>query len=151
MSIDSWGARLRGWKPRAVALTWAVYAALTSMAYMDARPEQLEVPATILPVRLWAAWAAAGVLLTLGAVFPPTASPRLRRIARILRVVGLALIAGLLTMWTEAYMGYGDRGWVSGKNYLALLVAAGFSAVIAGRDGGGETWPQKSSSASSQP
>lgn len=151
MSFDSWGARLRVWKPRAVALTWAVYAGLTSMAYMGARPEQLEVPRTILPVSLWQAWAAAGVLLTLGAVFPPTASPRLRRIARILRVVGLALIAGLLTMWTEAYMGYGDRGWVSGKNYLALLVAAGFSAVIAGRDGGGEPWPQKSSSASSQP
>lgn len=142
MSIDSWGARLRRWKPRAVALTWAIYAALTSMAYIGARPEQLEVPRTILPVSLWAAWATAGVLLVLGALAPPTASPRLRRIARILRVSGLALIAGLLTMWTEAYMGYGDRGWVSGKNYLALLVAAGFSAVIAGRDGG-EPWAQK--------
>lgn len=150
MRLDIWGGRLRRWRPRIIALIWAAYAALTSMAYMGARPEQLEVPRTILPVSLWAAWATAATLLTLGAVFPPTASPRLRRIARILRISGLALIAALLTMWTEAYLGYGDRGWVSGKNYLTLLVAAGFSAVIAGQDGG-EPWPQKSSSASSQP
>ena len=149
MRLDIWGVRLRRWKPRIIALIWAAYAALTSMAYMGARPEQLEVPRTILPVSLWAAWATAGVLLALGALAPPTAGPRLRRAARILRISGLALIAALLTMWTEAYLGYGDRGWVSGKNYLALLVAAGFSAVIAGQDGGGEPWAPKSSSASS--
>lgn len=133
---------LRRWQPRIVALAWAVYAALTSLAYIRTSPEQLEVPGTILPMTLWQAWAVAAVLLVLGALVPPGAGYRSRRIALGLRVVGLAVIAALLAMWTDAYLGYGERGWVSGKNYLALLITAVCSAVIVGQDGG-EPWPRK--------
>ena len=134
--------KLVPWVPRLTALGWAIFAALTALAYNGVRPEQLEVPATILPGDLWVAWAFAAILLTLGGLVPPNASETQLSIARWLRIAGIAVVAALLAMWTDAFFNSGDRGWVSGKNYLALLVAAVASAVITGRERG-RVWEPK--------
>lgn len=130
------------WVPRLTALGWAIFAALTALAYYGVSPAQLEVPSSLLPGGLWVAWAFAAVLLMIGALVPPNASETQRGIARWFRIAGIAVIAALLAMWTDAFISSGDRGWVSGKNYLALLVAAVASAVITGRERGREWEPK---------
>lgn len=127
---------LYAWAPRLVALTWGAYAATTALAYLDARPGQLEIPASILPGDLWTAWALAAILLVLGAIVPSSRTNTELSVARWFRVAGMAIIAALLAMWTDSFFGASDRGWVSGKNYLMLLVTCVAFTVIAGRERG---------------
>ncbi|MDO5683787.1 MAG: hypothetical protein Q4G46_13300 [Propionibacteriaceae bacterium] len=122
--------------PRWLALTWAVWSALTALAYVDAAPQQLEAPASILPLPLWAAWAIAALLLILGAVIPPQMPPRHHQIARWFRILGMSIVTALLVLWVEAFLGAGGRGWVSAKNY-ALMVCFGLAtAFTMGREEG---------------
>lgn len=127
---------LYAWAPRLVALTWGTYAATTALAYLDASPGQLEIPANILPGGLWAAWALAAILLVLGAIIPPSRTNAELSVARWFRVAGMAIIAALLAMWTDSFFGASDRGWVSGKNYLMLLATCVAFTGIVGRERG---------------
>ncbi len=121
--------------PRLQSLAWSVWAALTALAYLGATPDQLEVPARILPVPLWAAWAVASALLFFGAITPPAMPPRHHQVARWFRIIGISIVAGLLVLWTEAFLGAGARGWVSSKNYAIMVIFAIVTAFTMGREG----------------
>lgn len=121
--------------PRLISLAWALWVIPTAFAYVDGSPPQLVSAEALLMLPIWVVWALAAALLVLGSLVPPGASERQLEAARWMRVVGLAICAGLLIMWGAAFLGAdGGRGWVSAKNYLFMALAAIVSAYLSGRD-----------------
>ena len=127
-------ALLRRWGPRIIALYWVKWATQTAVAYLDLVPKQLAWVDSFTPIPLWSWWAACAVLLFLGAIVPPCAGPKAQDIARYLRVAGVGLIALALCVWTIVFYAEQPRGWVSGKNYELIFLAAAASAWALGRN-----------------
>lgn len=125
---------LRRWGPRIIALYWVKWATQTAVAYLDLVPKQLAWVDSFTPIPLWSWWAMCAVLLFLGAIVPPCAGPRAQDIARYLRVSGVGLIALALCVWTIVFYAEHPRGWVSGKNYELIFLAAAASAWALGKN-----------------
>lgn len=133
--------------PRSLSAAWAVWASLTAAAYIEAEPYALGPVLTLtLGVPLSAVWGVTATLLIVGAALPSRG--RAGVVARRARVVGIMLVAGLLAAWASTYMldslgPEGGRMWVSGKNYLALTLAAlGSAARINRPHTGAEVQPE---------
>lgn len=117
--------------PRLLAAGWGIWAMLTAAAYVHGVPAALDPIADMLPTMSVAAtWAIASIALLIGAIAPHSGT--CGRIGRTARVVGIALVTGLLAAWTVSYavdaLEHGSRLWISSKNYGALTVAALASA-----------------------
>ena len=125
----SWG-RISGWVqrylPRFLATAWAAWATATAVAYIDLVPPQLEAVDGALSAPVWVLWSVAAGALVAGVLVPSAASPRAQDIARWLRIIGMGIITAELVVWTAAFFVDQPRGWVSGKNYLMLLINALF-------------------------
>lgn len=133
--------------PRSLSAAWAVWASLTAAAYIGAEPVALGPVSTLtLGVPLSAVWGVTATLLVVGAALPSRG--RAGVVARRARVVGITLVAGLLAAWASTYIldslgPEGGRLWVSGKNYLALTIAAlGSAARISRHHTGAEVQPE---------
>lgn len=126
--------RMGCWLPRIKALVWAIFSTSTAWAYWGKVPDQLADIEALTPIPLWAVWAIAVALLTLGAIVPPKAGPRSKTAARWMRSAGIALAAGLLMMWALTYLDGQGRYWVTGKNYLMLAVLGLIGAWTIGKD-----------------
>lgn len=112
--------------PRFLATAWAVFAAATAAAYIGVVPPQLEAVDGALSAPMWLLWAVAATALLFGSLVPSGASEHARDVARWSRIIGMGIIAAELTIWTIAFFVDQPRGWVSGKNYLMLLISALF-------------------------
>ena len=112
--------------PRFLATAWAVFAAATAAAYIGVGPPQLEAVDGALSAPMWLLWAVAATALLFGSLVPSGASEHARDVARWSRIIGMGIIAAELTIWTIAFFVDQPRGWVSGKNYLMLLISALF-------------------------
>lgn len=112
--------------PRFLATAWGAWAAATAVAYIDKVPPQLEAVDGAISAPVWLLWSVAAAALTLGVLVPSSASARAKDIARWLRITGMTIIIAELVVWTAAFFVDEPRGWVSGKNYLMLLVNALF-------------------------
>lgn len=114
---------LRVAAPRVIALVWAAWSAATAYAYLGGAPPQLARVESVLPfIEVWHLWAMSTVLLIVGALIPGRVHSRLQDLAGWFRIIGLAMIAGLLAMWAVEFFTADARGWVSGKNYLLLAM-----------------------------
>lgn len=127
----------RLFSPRAVAAAWAIFATVTAISYHGASVDALSPVEAIIPAGSpMLAWSVAAVLLAAGAVVPP--SPRLARIGRLTRIIGVSIVAALLTMWAASFaidaVSEGSRMWVSAKNYVMLAAGAMVSGAIMGRN-----------------
>lgn len=123
--------------PRLIATVWAIYAVATSYGYYGHSVTALTPVEAVLPAGSPAlAWAAASLLLAIGAVAPPTG--RWAALGRVSRTVGIAICGALLTLWASSYaidaIHEGSRMWVSAKNYLLLAITAAASATVMGRN-----------------
>lgn len=112
--------------PRFLATAWAAFAAATAIAYMTKVPPQLEAVDGAISAPVWLLWTVAAAALTLGVLVPSSASARVQDIARWSRILGMTIIIAELVIWTAAFFVDQPRGWVSGKNYLMLLINALF-------------------------
>ena len=120
---------------RALVAVWAVWAWLTSLAYVHGSEiHHLQPIVALVPPQGWSwLWGAAAALLTLG--LAPW------RGAGWARVVGLAAVAGLCTAWAASFAlmwldGETARGWVSAKNYAmqaALAMGSAWWVSVRGR------------------
>lgn len=110
--------------PRVLSILWAAWAAATAAAYADGTPPQLLPVDSVTPIPLSALWSIASGLLLAGVLVRTDAPPCAQNVARWLRLAGIALIVGLLIVWSFAFFFEAPRGWVSGKNYL-LAAALG--------------------------
>lgn len=121
--------------PRLVAAAWSVWAYATAYAYLDGPPATLEMTQYYLPISISAAWSVAATLALVGALVPPSRLVWLQILGATLRGLGLAITAGLLTVWgIEFVAGEMNRGWVSGKNYWMLALAALAACWYVGQD-----------------
>ncbi|WP_051106238.1 MULTISPECIES: hypothetical protein [Corynebacterium] len=112
--------------PRFLAVAWAAFAAATAAAYIGVVPPQLEAVDGALSAPMWLLWAVAATALLFGSLVPSGAPERARDVARWSRIIGMGIIAAELSIWTIAFFVDQPRGWVTGKNYLMLLVSALF-------------------------
>lgn len=123
--------------PRLIATVWAVYAAATSYGYYGHSVTALTPVEAALPAGSPAlAWAAASLLLAIGAATSPRG--KWAALGRVSRTAGIAICGALLTMWASSYaidaIYDGSRMWVSAKNYLLLAITAAASATVMGRN-----------------
>lgn len=132
--------RLANWLddyyPRLLALVWVGWGASTAVAYIDTTPKQLIMVEQVLPGPLWIMWVLSAVCLFIGALVPPHLGTKAARVGRVLRVMGISIIAMLLIVWTLSFMDYGGRGWVSARNYATLFAMSCFTSYLLGRDRG---------------
>lgn len=130
---SSWRGRWSRAAPRAISLLWSAYTGSRALAYVDTSPPQLEAVAAILP--LWIPWAAATVLLVLGALVPPQLPPVHSTVARIMRQYGMTASMALLMVWGAAFLiSDFSRGWVTAGSYVMLGVFAAWSGTVASRE-----------------
>lgn len=123
--------------PRVISGAWAVWGWATAAAYAVRTPEALDPVVRLFPGDgvAWV-WAAAALLMSIGAVVPAGCSGG--RLGRWARGAGLTIITGLLAAWAVTYWwdaaADGSRLWVSAKNYTLLTVLAMMTSPIVGRD-----------------
>ena len=122
---------------RLISGSWAIWAWATAFAYTEREPSGLDPVSVWLPVNLALAWGFIALLLTLGAILPRHGW--VGKMARVCATTGTALLAGMLAAFSVSYGFSGGRGWVSAKNYAALLAAALACALLFGRGHGEAT------------
>lgn len=123
--------------PRFLAIAWAAWAAATAAAYLDLVPRQLAMVDSAVGTPVWLMWAVAAVALFLGVLVPSTASATAHDVARWSRIGGMMIIIAELVVWTVAFFAESPRGWVSGKNYLMLMIMAMYTTWTIARDRAG--------------
>lgn len=120
-----WRGRVSRFTPRIIALAWAGFALWTLVLYIPPPPPQVAPLSLVSPVGLWVWWAIPAVLLMLGGLVPPRAPEKHRKVARMMRVTGLIMVAALLSLWASFYLGReGIYTPHLAKNYITLAVGA---------------------------
>ena len=120
--------------PRLLAAAWAAWAAATAYAYKSGAPVQLQRLEEVIYVPIWVLWAVSAALLIVGAVCPAPYGTRRHEVVSWSRGIGLAITAGLIGAWAIEFMNTETgRGWVSGKNYIALAASALTHSWLVGR------------------
>lgn len=121
--------------PQFISALWALWCSWTALAYVDRDVDALR--AMIPTGSLALAWAVAAGLLWVGALWPR--SGRCASWGRVIRGLGVSIVMAFLFLWSGTYFADGvidggSRLWVSAKQYLALMVAAIYTAPAVSRE-----------------